>query len=344
MANHHAEQFAKIEGVTLVAACDIDAKRVADFAKKHGIPETFTSMEAMLKTCELDAVSIVAPDSVHASLSLQALAHRKHVLCEKPLAINHTEALSMVDAAKKAGVINMVNFSYRNSSALQQLTELVQAGYLGRIFHVEAHYLQGWLNSNHWGDWHTSPGWLWRLSTQHGSKGVLGDLGVHILDFASMPVGPISSVNCLLKTFDKAPGGKVGEYTIDANDTALITVEFAGGAIGTVSTTRLATGHANSLWLTLHGEKGAARIDLDRSYEEFELCMVGANGAQGPWAKVKAEPTPTNYQRFIRSIQTGKNDQPDFVRGAAIQAALDACELSSKEGRKVAIRGSEASA
>lgn len=337
MANHQAEQFSKIPGVKLVACCDVDAARAQAYASKFGIPQVYADLGTMLAEAEVDAVTNVTPDRFHAPLSLQAIAAGKHVLCEKPLATKHADAAKMADAAARAGVINMVNFSYRNSSAIQAVAKRVQKGDIGRVFHVEAHYLQSWLTTKDWGDWHTTPAWLWRLSTEHGSKGVLGDIGVHILDFASYPVGDITAVNCLLKTFDKAPGGKVGAYTLDANDTAIITVTYAGGAVGAVQTTRLATGHRNSLWLSIHGEKGAFRVDLDKSYGEYEFCKVGRDGKNGAWEPVKAPATPSNYERFIRSIKTGKNDQPDFARGARIQAALDACEKSSRTGKTVTL-------
>ena len=109
------------------------------------------------------------------------------------------------------------------------------------VRHVEAHYLQGWLTSQYWGDWRSSPHWLWRLSTRHGSLGVLGDLGVHIVDFATFPVGRIKTINCTLKTLHKAAGDRIGEYVLDANDTAVITAEFANGAVGAITTTRWAT-------------------------------------------------------------------------------------------------------
>ena len=195
MANVHATEFLKIPGVELAAVCDVDAKRAGDFSAKHGgSAAVFTDFKKLLSEGGVDAISNVTPDSLHAPLSLQAIAADKHILCEKPLATNHADALRMARTAKKAGVINMVNFSYRNSSALQKAAQLVRDGELGEIVHVEASYLQSWLSSQVWGDWKTTPAWLWRLSSKHGSKGVLGDVGVHILDFASLPVGPIRSI------------------------------------------------------------------------------------------------------------------------------------------------------
>jgi predicted dehydrogenase len=242
----------------------------------------------------------------------------------------------MARAAKRAGVINMVNFSYRNSAALQKAAQLVRDGELGEIVHVEASYLQSWLSSKIWGDWQTTPAWLWRLSSKHGSKGVLGDIGVHILDFASLPVGPIRSIQARLKTFTAIKGKRTGGYPLDANDSALMQVEYANGALGVIHTTRWATGHANSLFLRIHGTKGALRLDLDKSYNELEVCL-GKDIHRAKWTTLKAPPTPSIYERFITAIRSGKSGVPDFTRGAEIQKALDACFQSDKLGRAVKV-------
>ena len=335
MANCHATEFLKIPGVELAAVCDVDAKRAGEFAATHGgSAAVFTDFKKLLLEGGVDAVSNVTPDSLHAPLSLQAIAAGKHILCEKPLATNHADALRMARAAKKAGVINMVNFSYRNSSAIQTAAQLVRDGKLGEIVHVEASYLQSWLSSQIWGDWKTTPAWLWRLSSKHGSKGVLGDVGVHILDFATFPVGEIKSINARLKTFSNLKGKRMGEYPLDANDSALMQVEYANGALGVIHTTRWATGHANSLYLRVHGTKGALRLDLDKSYNELEVCL-GKDIHKANWKTIKASQTPSIYERFISAVRSGKQGEPDFARGAEIQKALDACFESDRLGRAV---------
>jgi len=337
MANMHAQSYKKIEGVELTAACDIDPERVSAFADKHRIPASHTDLTEFLERADCEAVSIVTPDSTHARLSIQALKAGKHVLCEKPLATTAGDAGEMAAVAKSTGLINMVNFSYRSSSAWQRARQMVQDGELGRIYHFQAHYLQSWLTSTDWGEWKSTPAWLWRLSTAHGSHGALGDIGVHILDFATGPIGPAKQLYCNLKTFDKAPGGKIGEYTLDANDSAMVTLECENGALGTVSITRLATGHLNSLVLSIHGEKGALRIDLDKSYEMLEVCKTQPDGKAQPWESLYCGKTPTNYERFVTSIRTGIQDQPDFDRGAEVQRILDSCNRSAKENRMLPV-------
>lgn len=334
MANTHATNFAKIRGCKLVAAVDIDPARAQAFAEKHKIPHTFSKVEELFANAEVDAVSIVTPDPFHAIIAIQCLQAGLHVLCEKPLALNYADASHMLSAARKAKRIHMVNFSYRNWPAIHGINKIIQSGAIGDIRHVEASYLQAWLPSKIWGDWRTNPAWLWRLSSNHGSKGVLGDVGVHILDFATMPVGPISQIYCQLKAFNKAPRNKVGEYTLDANDSATMNVEFANGALGVIHTTRWASGHANSLFLKISGSKGAVEFNSEVSQETFQLCS-GSNLDKGKWKTVKAPRVPNMYQRFIASIRANKQDQPDFARGAEIQKVLDACFDSSARNQPV---------
>lgn len=343
MASTHVHRLREVEGVEIVAGCDIDALRVEAFGEKHGIVGRFTSFSQMLEECDFDSVSVVTTDATHAELSIQALAAGKHVFCEKPLATTVADAEAMVAAARRAGVINMVNLSYRNASATQKAAEIVHSGALGRIYHVQAHYLQSWLTAKDWGDWQSESRWLWRCSTAHGSGGVLGDVGVHILDLASYPVGDVSRITAKLKTFDKyPPDNRIGEYTLDANDSMLVMVEFEGGAVGTVNATRMATGHINSLALSIHGEKGAVRIDLDKARNKVDVCRIGSDGKNQPWESIYAGATPNTYCRFIESIRTGVQDQPDFARGLAVQRMLEAVERSAQTGTTVELAAATA--
>ena len=146
---------------------------------------------------------------------------------------------------------------------------MVQAGEIGEIRHVQACYLQSWLTGRHWGDWRTEERWLWRLSSAHGSKGVLGDIGVHILDFVTYGTGlDIVALHARMRTFDKAEGGVIDVYKLDVNDSVAMTVEFANGALGVIHMSRYATGKANDLDLMIHGEKGALKVWANST--EFE--------------------------------------------------------------------------
>ena len=277
----------------------------------------------MLDSEKLHGVTNVTPDAMHAKISLAVIARGLNILCEKPLATSLADAIAMRDAAQAAGVINMVNFSYRNSAGLQKAAEIVRKGTLGRIIHVESSYLQSWLNKACWGDWQTNPGLAWRLSTRHGSAGDLGDIGCHIYDMTCFLAGQdISEINCQLRTFDKGvPGNVLGEYVLDANDSFASIVSLSGGALGVVHSSRWATGQGNSLRVRVFGDQGGIEVDLDRDWNGYRIC-TGKDLKANAWKTVTCKPTPTNFERFIKSIKTGVNDVNDFANGAKIQAYL----------------------
>ena len=336
MAHTHAAQFRSLSGCRLVAACDVDRPRAEAFAVKFGIPGVFTGVDALLKGAEFDAASVVTPDAQHAPAALRCLRAGKHVLCEKPLATSLREALRMVAAARRAGTVNMVNLSYRNWAALEGVADAVRRGEIGELRHVEASYLQGWLLSSTWGDWRKTPALLWRLSTRHGSRGVLGDLGVHLVDLATYPAGPISRVHCRLKAYAKARGGRVGGYVLDANDSAVMVAEFANGAIGTLHTTRWCGGHENHLFLRIAGSKGTVEMDSERSTTRYRIC-AGTDLDGGRWRERSGPPVPSIYRRFIAAICSGGTYAPDFARGAFVQRVLEACFASDSRGVPVKV-------
>lgn len=331
MANGHAARFSAIEGSQVVACCDIVPGRAKAFAEKHKIPAAYEDAEEMLKKEELDGVSIVTPDRAHAAAAFQAIQHGVNVMCEKPLADNLKDARRMKDAASRKKLITAVNFSYRNNPATQKAAEIVASGALGKIIHVEGAYLQSWLAAKFWGDWRKADNLLWRLSTKHGSAGVLGDIGVHLYDLASFVAGDFASVSCLLKTFDKGVK-KIGKYVLDANDSAIATIRFQNGAIGTLHTTRWATGHANTVSLRVYGDKGALDLNLDRPAPETLRVCLGEDIETRIWMPVKCPPVPDMYQRFVTALQTGKQGQTSFEGGARVQSYLHAAAVSDQKG------------
>lgn len=338
MAKNHAEGFAQIPGVEIVGGVDTRAPQLADFLAAHGIPNGFASLAEALAWGEFDAVTNVTPDAAHYVTTMPLLAAGKHVLCEKPLATSAAEAQEMADAAAAAGVINMVNLSYRNVPALQQAAQMVRDGAIGTVRHFEASYLQSWLTQPAWGEWRSESQWLWRLSTAHGSKGVLGDVGIHILDFATFIAGQdATEISCRLATFDKAPGGQIGDYVLDANDSATMQLRLANGAIGTVAATRFATGHLNDLRLRLYGDQGGLEVSFENQISRLRACLA-PDLQSATWHDVDCPPVVPIYPRFVAAIRGEGAADPDFARGAALQVLLDRAEESDlRDGQSLPV-------
>tara|TARA_Y100001970_G_scaffold274681_1_gene374851 strand:+ start:7056 stop:8114 length:1059 start_codon:yes stop_codon:yes gene_type:complete len=328
----HFEEFSKIKDVDVGAVCDVNEENLLKFINKFGNNiKSYSSAEAMLeKEKEFDGISNTTPDRFHKEITLKIIEKNFNVFSEKPLAENFDDAKILANAANEKKLINMVNFTYRESSAYQKLVEIIRKEELGIPKHVSANYYQSWLTSNKWGNWREEDRWLWRLSTEHGSNGALGDTGVHIFDFAINAVGDIKQLCADLKIY-KEKGTKIGKYVLDANDGFTSLVKFENGAIGTVNNTRYATGHANTLTLEVFCEKGAVKVELDEERKKWSTLHIceGENVNEIKWNVIKCKKTPTNYSRFIHSIKYKKNDQPDFSHGAKIQNILDMCMKSN---------------
>ena len=329
----HLNEFSKIENVNVEAVCDTNVENLNLFLKNNKEKKIrgYSSLENMLENEKyFDGISNTTPDKFHKETSLQILDKGFNIFCEKPLAENYQDAKEMVDAAQKSKKINMVNFTYRESSAYQKLVEILKSGQLGTPRHVSACYYQSWLASDKWGKWREDDKWLWRLSTKHGSNGALGDTGVHIFDFAVNAVGDIKEIFADLKTYyDK--GDKIREYILDANDGFNSLVRFENGAIGTITNTRYATGHANSVILEVFCTQGGLKVELDEErtkWSTLHICQ-NENINKMAWDIINCPKTPSNYQKFIESIKTNKNLQPDFSQGAKIQKIIDSCIKSN---------------
>ena len=162
---------------------------------------------------------------------------------------------------------------------------------------------------------------------------MLADLGCHLLDMVTAITGDIRRVQCVMGTFPKV--SKSGEnFTrwqgkqLDADDTAVISVEFAAGGMGVLQVSRWACGRANTIKVDLHGTRGALVFDLDHSYDQVHHHELAGKR----WNTETPAPAPSGWKRFIDAVRAGHHEQPDLVRGAQIQAYLDACRRSAEHG------------
>ena len=332
---YHARKLSEIDDVVVAACCDIDSDKAHEFAAKWGIPEVYSDPREMVKKGSLNGICNVTPDAMHAEISIMAIDEGMSVLCEKPMAVTLDEAKNMVAAVDRADVIHMVNYSKRDFPGLRGAKEILESDEIGRIMHVECSYLQGWLSSMDWEEAKEQPSKLWRLSTAHGSNGDLGDLGCHIYDMTSFLCGDITTISCNLQTSEKpVSGNSIDEYVFDANDGFVSSVRFQNGAVGTIHSTRWASGYRNREFIRIYGDKATLEFDANLSIDQYRYKPRSSED----WIVMVCPSTPNNVQRFIESIRTCVNDPNDFYNGARIQAYLDASVESDKTGCAVAIR------
>lgn len=337
MAQRHAEFFAANPDCAVVAGVDMDPGRLASFNEHNKITYGFNDLEAAIAWGGFDAVANVTPDPVHKATTLRLAEAGVPVFCEKPLAENYADALEMTHAMESRGLVNMVNLRYRAVPEIAMARQLVADGAIGEVRHIEAAYLQSWLVGKQWGDWRTEPRWLWRLSGRHGSKGVLGDIGIHILDSATYVAGvaPVS-VHCRLKTFAKAEGNRIGDYELDMNDSFVMSLAMENGALATVHASRFATGYANAKEIKVFGTLGGLEVHFESEVSRLKVC-TGDDVHTQTWRDVECPAVPLTYDDFVTAVKSGVNGEPSFRHTAELQKVLDLCFVSDADGQVHAI-------
>ncbi len=275
----HCKGYLQNPDVELYAMCDINAERVKKKAEMFGVPleRTFTDKDEMLSALpEIDMVSVCTWNSAHAECTIAALNAGKHVLCEKPMAMNSAEAKAMKDAADKAGKLLMIGFVRRHGNDCKLLKEYIDAGFFGDIYYSKATYLRR--NGN-------PGGWFGDKSRSGG--GPLIDLGVHVIDMVRYLIGNPQPVSVYGATFQKLldrPNIKsVKGYTAssasskdicDVEDLATALIRFDNGAVVSVEASFSLNGHGKGD-IELFGTKAGAKLDPEvHIYSELNDHLV----------------------------------------------------------------------
>src|SRR4051812_27789561 len=142
---HHIDAVRRlgyVDVVAIAASSDASARRKADAL---GVSRAYGSFEALVADPDVHVVHNTTPNYLHVPVILAALEHHKHVISDKPLAMNAEDARQLLDAANRAGVVHAVTFNYRGNPLVQQAREMIAAGELGPVHFVHGAYLQDWL-------------------------------------------------------------------------------------------------------------------------------------------------------------------------------------------------------
>src|SRR5476649_625089 len=172
---HHIDAVRRLGFVDVVAVAsssEASARRKADAL---GVPRAYGSFEALVADPDIHVVHNTTPNYLHVPVILAALAHRKHVISDKPLATTAADARLLLDAARAAGVVHAVTFNYRGNPLVQQAREMVAAGEIGPVHFVHGNYLQDWLLLPTDTSWRLDPG-------KGGASCAVADIGSHWCD------------------------------------------------------------------------------------------------------------------------------------------------------------------
>lgn len=334
--------------VRLVAVATSSAA-TAEAARRHGGFETSTDdWRRLIERRDISIVNICSPNGLHAEQLKAALAAGKHIYCDKPLTVTLAEAEEVRRAMAGWNGIGQVALNNRFFSGAQRARQLIDEGFLGTVVSFRAAFL-------HSGSVDPGVPMKWKLRGSDGG-GVLRDLGSHLLDFVDWLVGPVRELRAETRILHATrPDGRGGMARVDAEDQVILTARLAGGAMGTLEASKIATGTEDDLRVELHGSRGAIRLDMMEPdfVEIFSLDDPGQplGGTRG-WKRIAAMnryPSPgglpnaritTGWLRshvhsqytFLKGIAEGRQPDPSLERGIEVQRLMDCAERSAGSG------------
>ena len=278
-ASSHAEALRRLPGVELVAVAGSTRENAERAADEWGAARAYGDYRELLADDAIGAVHDCTPNHLHADVNAAVLEAGKHVLSEKPLALDSGETAELLRAAAGADVVSGVCFNYRHYPLVRQLKALVAAADDGPVHFVRGAYLQDWLL--HETDWN------WRLETEKaGASRAVADIGSHWLDLAEHVSGDRVAAVCAdvgtLHAERSRPAGEVetfagggeGERTrvaVSTEDFASVLLRFESGARGAVTVSQVTAGRKNRLLLEL--DAGTASYAWDQ--EEPNRLWIG---------------------------------------------------------------------
>jgi predicted dehydrogenase len=335
------------------AACGLEPDDyLKTFASKFGWLETETDWERLIARSDIDLVDICTSNATHEPIAIAAAKAGKHILCEKPIARNVMEAKRMMEAARDAGVVNMVAFNYRRVPALALAKKMIEEGRIGRIFHFNAVYYQDWLVDPNFP-------YVWRNDVKESGSGAHGDMNAHIVDLARFLVGDVEAVNGTKEIFVKQRKASDGQMLdVTADDAMYFLAKFECGALGAFLCSRFATGRKNYLRIEIFGSEGSLAFNLERLNELEYFDRSAAVPEQGfrnilvtenvhPYVNAWWPPGHIigwehtfihEVADLLTAIPAKKEIHPDFYDGYRCQLVLDGVSKSAETGQWVEIK------
>lgn len=364
----HLESLRR-NNIQVIGLAEGSPELAAQKAIDLGIPKSYDSYEAMLADPEIDVVHLATPNVLHYQQAKAALLAGKHVVCEKPLAMNATESSELVKLAAETGLINAVNFNIRFYPLAHQARSMVRNRELGDLFIVQGSYTQDWLL--------LPTDWNWRL--EPGSGGTLravSDIGSHWFDLLTFITGlKVQEVYADFKIFHpirKKPKKAIETFAgklltpddyidqpISTEDYATILLHYENGTCGVMTVSQVSAGRKNRLFYEINGSKASLAWDSERPNEMWvgrrdspnQIFMKDPSLLAPDARAITSYPGGHNegfpdtfkqlhakiYKYLITGDYTAKPDFPTFADGHYEMMLCDAIERSAKERKWITV-------
>lgn len=330
----------------IAAICGRNRERAEQVGSAWGVEHVVTDVDELID--RVDAVIVASSNASHHPIALAALQRGRHVLCEKPLGLDASQADELAAAAAGAGATTMTPFTYRFMPVMRQLHLHLDQGYVGRPYHLAARY---------YADYARDGEYNWRFDRSEAGSGVLGDLGSHWVDLALYLLGPIDEVGAVTaNAVERRPHPDGRSYEV-CEDTALVTVRFASGALGQLTVTAACwegTPFGQTHHVEVHGSDGTLYAVND--WDTVQEVRGVRAGEPGPARRLERPPevwtglgtatvhdtyrdvfrtTEAMTRGWVTAIGEGRQIEPDLAHGALVQRIVDTAIASAADGGRM---------
>lgn len=272
MGTVHAEALKRLRGVEVIGIQGSTSEKSKMTAEQLELPKAYNSWDDLIADPEVDAVHITTPNRLHYPQTVDALKAGKHVLCEKPLAMDTGQSSELVRLAESSGLVAGVNYNIRFYPLNLEAKQRVADGELGNIHSIFGSYQQDWLLKDTDYNWRV-------LAEEQGDLRAVADIGTHWIDLVQNISGnKVTEVFADLKTIHpvrKRPLGEVQTFSgaqadqatepvdITTDDIGCILLRFENGGRGSLFVSQVTPGLKNSLRYEIAGSKSAVRWDSE---------------------------------------------------------------------------------
>ena len=327
VADFHAKSIQHLSNARLIGICGAGSGRAAMLAKQYNCRE-FPDYHSMLRSQEIDIVTIATPSGMHMEPAVEAALHGKHVLCEKPLDISPERMDAMIEAHAKAGTRLGGIFNYRFTDTVHLLKTAVDEGRLGTITYASVH-VPWWRSDAYYQH-------KWRGTLQLDGGGAMMNQSIHMVDMLQYVMGPIDSLQAYVATLG---------HNIEAEDTATAILLFKNKALGSMyGSTASFPGQPRRMEIT--GTRGtvvlednnikvwqfAAETNDDERIRTQYAKNESGGGAADP-SSIPFELHAKNIAAFISSVETGSPFEIDGKEARKAVEIVLAMYISARENR-----------
>jgi UDP-N-acetyl-2-amino-2-deoxyglucuronate dehydrogenase len=328
ISGKHIDAIRQIEGCQLVAVCDKLEERARSVGTKAGVPH-YTDYHEMLKKEHIDIVNVLVDSGSHARVVIDIAQYKKHIVVEKPMALQLSDADKMIRACDKYGVKLFVVKQNRYNKAIQQARKALDAGRLGKL--VLGTVRVRWMRTQEYYDQDPWRGTWW------GDGGVLSNQASHHIDMLEWFFGDVESVMCMTKT---------QLVDIETEDTAVAILKFTNGALGVIEATTAARPKDLEGSVSVLGEKGTVVVG-GFAMNQIETWMFSEMTEEDKHVVESYKELPPNVYGFghveylrdvVKAIHANTRGMVDGLEGRKSLELINALYESAETGKEVFLR------